>query len=78
MIELQCKTCGRIFLGRKDQKYCGESCRNAWYSGGKIPATEYQWNNPLAKAAVAAAQQGMSYGQAQAQKLAATVKITRK
>lgn len=78
MTESQCKTCGRIFLGRKNQKYCDESCRNARYHGGKEQLTEYQWNNLLAKAAVAAAQQGMSYGQAQAQKLAANVKITRK
>lgn len=78
MTELQCKTCGRIFLGRKERKYCSVSCRNVWYSVGKVHTTEYQWNNPLAKAAMEAAQRGMSYGQAQAQKLAETVKITRK
>lgn len=78
MTELQCKTCGRIFLGRKDQKYCSESCRRAWYKGETAPIAKYRWNNPLAKAAVAAAQQGMSYGHAQAQKLAASVKIERK
>lgn len=78
VMELQCRTCGRIFIGRKNQRYCGEGCRNAWYRGGKAHVTEYQRNNPLSREAVAAVQQGLSYGQAQARKLAATVRITRK
>lgn len=92
MRNLQCAVCGSKFIsGKARQRYCSAECRKIARKRNegkssyrryktkeavKQPA-EYQWNNPLARAAVAAAEQGMTYGQVQAQRLAATVKIER-
>lgn len=71
-----CPICRKEFEGRFGKKYCSAKCRDK--KDSKSNYMTYEWNNPLAMAAVDAREHGLSYGQAQALKLADSVKIERK